>query len=73
MWNNVFQTSAASGFCSRPASWDPSVYGAVLPSLHLLPLPGAKDRHAEGPDERGLLSAGAHHRGVQEPGQDAGL
>lgn len=73
MRNNVSQASAASGFCSRPASWDPYVYGAVLPPLHLLPLPGAKDRHAEGPDERSLLSDGAHHRGVQEPGQDAGL
>lgn len=73
MYNTVSQTSAASGFCSRPASWDPSVHGAVLPPLHLLPLPGAKDRHTEGPDERSLLSARAHHRGVQEPGQHADL
>lgn len=73
MCNNVSQASAPSGVCPRPAGWDPSVHGAVLPALHLLPLPGVKDRHAEGPDERSLLSAGAHHRGVQEPGQDAGL
>lgn len=73
MCDNVSQASAAGGVCSRPASWDPSVHGAVLPPLHLLPLPGAKDRHAEGPDERSILRARAHHRGVQEPGQDAGL
>lgn len=73
MCNNVSQASTACGFCSRPASWDPFVHGAVLPPFQLLPLPGAKDRHAEGPDKRSLLSAEAHHRSVQEPGQHAGL
>lgn len=72
MCNNISQAGAAGGLCPRPASWDPSVHGAVLPPLQLLPLPGAKDRHAEGPDECSLLSTGAHHRGVQEPGQHAG-
>lgn len=67
------KASIASGFCSRPASRDHFVHGAVLSPLHLLPLPGAEDRHAEGPDEHSLLSVGAYHRGMQEPGQDASL
>lgn len=45
------------------------MHGAVLPPLHLLPIPGAEDRHPEGPDERTALGARAHHRGTQEPGQ----
>ena len=69
--DGVSQASTAGGFCSGPASRAPSVHGAVLPPLQLLQIPGAEDRHAEGPDERGLLGAGAHHSGVQEPGQDA--
>lgn len=71
--NNLSKASAASGFCSRPASRDSSVHGAVLPPLHLLPLPGTQDRHAKDPDERSLFSTWTHHCGVQEPGQDASL
>lgn len=70
VWAAVFQESAAAGFRSRPARWDSSVHGAVLPPLQLLPLPGLKDGLAEGPHECGLRSAGAHDRGVQEPGQE---
>ena len=70
----VCQARAAGGVRSGPVSRNPPVHGAVLPPLHLLPLPGAEGRHAEGADQRSLLllGAGAHHRGVQEPGQDAG-
>lgn len=71
--HDVSKASAAGGFCSGPASWDAAVHGAVLPPLLLLPLPRATDRHAEGPDECSLLGAGAHHCGVQEPGQEETL
>lgn len=71
--NNVPQASAAGGLRSGPATRDTHVHGAVLPPLHLLPLPGVKDGRAGGPCERGALGAGAHDRGVQEPGQDTGL
>lgn len=67
--NDISKASASSGICSRTASRNPNVHGAALPPLHFLPLPGAKDRHAEGPDECIILGARAHHRGMQEPGQ----
>lgn len=70
--NHVSKASASGGICSRTASGNPNVHGAALPALHLLPQPGAKDRHAEGPDECIILGARARHRGMQEPGQEPG-
>lgn len=72
MCKNVSQAITASGFHSRPASCHAYVHGAVLSPLHLLPLSGVKDRHAEGPDEGSILSTGAHDCGMQESGQDTG-
>ena len=68
--NDVSKAGASAGICTRTASRNANVHGAVLPPLHLLPPPGAKDRHAEGPDKCIILGAAARHRGIQEPGQE---
>lgn len=50
-----YQAGPASGLCSRPAGRDPSVHGAVLPALHLLPPARSQEGHPQGQDELSLL------------------